>query len=79
MPVNSIASVNNQADAEIGDVLIIPTASQVERSIASKTPRASSKMARSTPKSSATARVKLAKRPAARRVASAFTNRGRGH
>ena len=31
MPVNSIASLNNQSDAEIGDVLIIPTASQVER------------------------------------------------
>ena len=32
MPVNSIASINNQSEAEIGDVLIIPTASQVERS-----------------------------------------------
>jgi membrane-bound lytic murein transglycosylase D len=79
MPANSIASVNNQADAEVGDVLIIPTASQVERSMTSKTAHASSKMTRSTPKSSAAARVKSAKRPASRRVASAFTNRGRGH
>ena len=31
MPVNSIASLNNQSDAEVGNVLIIPTASQVER------------------------------------------------
>lgn len=30
-PASSIATVNNSSDAEIGDVLIIPTASQLER------------------------------------------------
>jgi membrane-bound lytic murein transglycosylase D len=79
MPVNSIASLNNQGDAEIGDVLIIPTASQVERTLKSKLTRASSKLARRTPKSSATARAKSPKRPASRRVASAFSNSGGLH
>ena len=32
MPVAAIATANNAAEAEVGDVLIIPTASQLERS-----------------------------------------------
>jgi membrane-bound lytic murein transglycosylase D len=31
MPVGAIAAANNAADADVGDVLIIPTASQLER------------------------------------------------
>lgn len=34
MPVSAIAAANNAADAEVGDVLIIPTASQLERTSA---------------------------------------------
>jgi membrane-bound lytic murein transglycosylase D len=82
MPVNSIASVNNQYEAEIGEALIIPTASQVERynKAAKKktTKKASGKLlAKSRPKSSGKAKsVNTAKRPATRRMASGFANSG---
>ena len=80
MPVNSIASLNNQSDAEIGDVLIIPTASQVERlRSGSKTParKASGKaMAKSGSKSRVRS-AKTPKRPATRgRMASAYVSGG---
>jgi membrane-bound lytic murein transglycosylase D len=75
MPVNSIASLNNQADAEIGDVLIIPTASQVERLKVSnkKTVRKGNKV---TAKSSgATVKsAKSSKGPATRRMASTYVS-----
>lgn len=77
MPVNSIASLNNQSDAEVGNVLIIPTASQVERMKASSkkalrktSMRASSKASRK----SAVRSVRTTKRPGSRRMASAFVN-----
>ena len=73
MPVNSIASVNNQMDAEVGDVLIIPTASQVERMKSSKRPAkvvaAKNTRGKTAVKASAQT-VKSAKRPATRRMAS---------
>jgi membrane-bound lytic murein transglycosylase D len=77
MPVNSIASLNNQGEAEIGDALIIPTASQVERFKASskKQPRKSNVTAKASSKPSAKTSVRNAKsgkRPAGRRMASAF-------
>jgi len=74
MPVSSIASLNNQTEAEVGDVLIIPTASQLERM---KTPKASARKGSVSAKSSgkpAPRNAKAAKRPATRRVASAYVN-----
>jgi membrane-bound lytic murein transglycosylase D len=75
MPVNSIASLNNQADAEIGDVLIIPTASQVERLKVSnkKTVRKGNKV--TTKSSGATVKsAKSSKGPATRRMASTYVS-----
>jgi membrane-bound lytic murein transglycosylase D len=79
MPVNSIASLNNQSDAEIGNVLIIPTASQLERMKTSpkKSVRKASTKASSQPsRKSAAKNVRTAKRPSSRRMASAFVNSG---
>jgi len=74
MPVNSISALNNQSEAEVGDVLIIPTASQLERMGTSKksvgNPKGSVK---SSGKSSAR-NTKTSKRPATRRMASAYVN-----
>jgi membrane-bound lytic murein transglycosylase D len=77
MPVNSIASVNNQSEAEIGDVLIIPTASQVERSKASSKKQTRTVSAKRSRKASAKGNVqpvRASKRPASRRMASSFAN-----
>ncbi|HYP09522.1 MAG TPA: transglycosylase SLT domain-containing protein [Bryobacteraceae bacterium] len=77
MPVNSIASINDQSEAEIGDVLIIPTASQVERTKATpkKQNRASLGKASTRKAAKASAQpVRSAKRPASRRMASAFAS-----
>jgi membrane-bound lytic murein transglycosylase D len=74
MPVNAIASLNDQAEAEIGDVLIIPTASQVER--VNKSSRSSKlrilglkKSGKKTSKQ--VTATKSGKRPATRRMAAA--------
>jgi len=75
MPVNSIASVNNQGDAEIGDVLIIPTASQVERmKVSKKTVRTSGKATAKSSAKPAVRNAKSTKRPATRRMASTYVN-----
>ena len=80
MPVNSIASLNNQSDAEIGDVLIIPTASQVERlRLGSKksTRKASGKATAKSGSKSQVRSAKAPKRPATRgRMASAYVSGG---
>jgi membrane-bound lytic murein transglycosylase D len=47
MPAQSIVAANNDGDAELGDVLIIPTASQLEREKASAT---SSRARKASPK-----------------------------
>jgi membrane-bound lytic murein transglycosylase D len=73
MPVNSIASINNQSDAEIGDVLIIPTASQVERSRKASKKQVKVLSAKTSRKQ--TVKAASAKRPATRRMASSFVNR----
>ena len=74
MPVNSIASINNQSEAEIGDVLIIPTASQVERSKSASKKQSSRKVLAKRSTKGAVQLVKSAKRPANRRMASSFVN-----
>jgi membrane-bound lytic murein transglycosylase D len=83
MPVNSIASINNQSEAEIGDVLIIPTASQVERSnTVSKKQQTKAPSKTMSAKRSAKATIQVAKsvkRPATRRMASSFVSGGRSH
>ena len=79
MPVNSIASLNNQSDAEVGNVLIIPTASQVERMKTSSKKALRKSSARASSKASrkpAVRNVRTTKRPASRRMASAFVNSG---
>jgi hypothetical protein len=79
MPVNSIASLNSTSDAEVGSVLIIPTASQLERmKTAPKKPlrRASAKGTSKSSGKPAVRNAKSSKRPASRRVASAFVNSG---
>jgi membrane-bound lytic murein transglycosylase D len=81
MPVNSIASLNSQSEAEIGDVLIIPTASQLERMKKTSTKKLAGKnsgkpVAKASGKS-AVRTVKNAKRPATRRMASAYVNSAR--
>jgi membrane-bound lytic murein transglycosylase D len=75
MPVNSIAALNSQADAEVGDVLIIPTASQVERTrtLSKKSLRKASSKSSRRP---AVRNAKSSKRPASRRMASAFVSNG---
>ena len=74
MPVNSIASINNQSEAEIGDVLIIPTASQVERYKSASKKQPSRKVLAKRSSKGAVQLVKSAKRPANRRMASSFVN-----
>lgn len=80
MPVSTISALNNQSDAEIGDALIIPTASQVERynKSAGKIPtrKSSGKLSAAKPKTSTGRSVKAAKRPATGRMASAYVNSG---
>lgn len=83
MPVNSIASLNNQSDAEVGDALIIPTASQLEKmkpSVKKTVRRVLSRTVPGKARGSAGVRnVKASKRPASRRVASAYANSGGAH
>jgi membrane-bound lytic murein transglycosylase D len=84
MPVNSISAINNQSEADIGDALIIPTASQVERlSKASSrkgatkpSAKVSANASRKSSGKSSERNVKAAKRPAGRRMASAYVNSG---
>lgn len=86
MPVNSIAAINNQSDTDVGDALIIPTASQVER-LSKVSPKKSAKRparrssgkvtAKADPKRSekpAVKNVKASKSAAARRMASTYVN-----
>lgn len=79
MPVNSIASVNSTNDAEVGSVLIIPTASQLERmKTSAKKPlrRASAKSSSKSSGNAALRNAKSSKGLASRRVASTFVNSG---
>jgi membrane-bound lytic murein transglycosylase D len=79
MPVNSIAALNSQSDAEVGNVLIIPTASQVERTRTSSKKSLRKASAKASSKSSrrpAVRNAKSSKRPASRRMASAFVSNG---
>jgi membrane-bound lytic murein transglycosylase D len=68
MPVRSITSANNEADAEIGDVLVIPTATQLERMKVGKAkkPSVKSRAASRTTRASKTA----ASKPAQSKIAS---------
>jgi membrane-bound lytic murein transglycosylase D len=71
MPVSAITAANDALDTEVGDVLVIPTASQLERSAASRKTTAKAKRAPSSKasKGRATASQKASKRGSTPRAA----------
>jgi len=77
VPVNTIAAANAASDSEVGDVLVIPTATQIERArgVQTRSRRAESSSGGNA-KAGATSATKNASKPARRKLASGTGVRG---